>query len=154
MTEEDKKINRYKRIYNQLEELMLKSKEPNARMCSIVAVLHHKMPKFFWTGFYLLTTDKRLVVSTYQGALACMELKQNTGVCWTAINKKENLIVNNVEDFPGHIACDCRSKSEIVIPLKQENKIIGVLDVDSDQLGAFDEIDAEFLEKIVKLVYN
>lgn len=154
MTEENKKTNRYQRIYTQLKELMQKSKEPTARMCSIVAVLHHKMPNFFWTGFYLLTPDKRLAVSTYQGALACMELKQNTGVCWAAIDQKKTLIVPNVNDFPGHIACDCRSKSEIVIPIEREGKVIGVLDVDSDQLDAFDQTDADFLKKIVQLIYN
>lgn len=155
MDEKKSKTNRYNRIYKQIKELMKKSTDANARMCSVVAVLHHKMPNFFWTGFYLLTSDNRLVVSTYQGALACMELKKDTGVCWAAINKKSSVVVPNVELFEGHIACDSRSKSEIVVPLKnKENKIVGVLDVDSDILNAFDNIDAEFLEKILQLIYN
>lgn len=155
MDEKQSKTNRYNRIYKQIKELMKKSTDANARMCSVVAVLHHKMPNFFWTGFYLLTPDSRLVVSTYQGALACMELKKDTGVCWAAINKKSSIVVPNVELFEGHIACDSRSKSEIVVPLKnKENKIVGVLDVDSDILNVFDNIDAEFLEKILQLIYN
>jgi GAF domain-containing protein len=147
------KEKRYQHIYTQLQELMLKSIDIDARMCSIVAVLHHKMEKFFWTGFYCLNNGK-LIVKTYQGPVACMELKENTGVCWAGINSKKTIIVDDVEKFPDHIACDSRSKSEIVLPLYDKKaQIIGVLDIDSKELAAFDAIDAFWLEKILRLLY-
>ncbi len=150
-----KKAGRYERIYQQLAELMIKSTDYSARMSSIAAVLHHKMPGFFWTGFYLLTDDGRLVVRTYQGPVACMELKKDTGVCWAGINQQKTIVVPDVEKFPGHIACDSRSKSEIVVPVPNaQGKIIGVLDIDSDQLETFDTTDAEYLERIVSLIYQ
>lgn len=121
-------------------------------MATIAAVLHHKMEYFFWTGFYLLQ-DGKLQVGPYQGSLACINLAINTGVCWSAINQKNIVVVDDVREFPGHIACDSRSLSEIVVPLKNSNnEIIGVLDVDSTTSGSFDEVDAHWLEKIVNLV--
>ena len=149
-----KKEGRYERIYQQIADLMHKSSDPSARMCTVTAILYHKMPDFFWTGFYLLTPDKRLVVRTYQGPVACMELKKDTGVCWAGINQQKTIIVPDVEKFPDHIACDSRSKSEIVVPVKNpQGQIVGVLDIDSDKLNTFDETDAHELEKIVKLIY-
>ncbi len=148
-----KKQGRYERIYNQLKDLMIKSSDETARMCSIASVLHYKMDHFFWTGFYLLTPDQRLVVRTYQGPVACMELKKDTGVCWAGINQQKTMVVPDVEKFPGHIACDSRSKSEIVVPVKnRQGNIIGVLDIDSSVYSTFDEIDAAGLEKIVTLI--
>ncbi|HAN00355.1 MAG TPA: histidine kinase [Marinilabiliales bacterium] len=150
-----KKAGRYDRLYQQLAELMKKSNDPSARMSSVAAVLHHKMPGFFWTGFYLLTDDGRLVVRTYQGPVACMELKKGAGVCWAGINQQKTIVVPDVEQFPGHIACDSRSKSEIVVPVKDSHgNVIGVLDVDSDKLNTFDQTDAESLERIVSLIFN
>ena len=146
------KAKRYERIYIQLKSLLLKSDDLEARMCSIVALLHHKMNQFFWTGFYCLR-DGKLIVRTYQGSVACMELKKDIGVCWAGINQNRTIVVNDVEQFPGHIACDSRSKSEIVIPLRDKTgKIIGVLDIDSKELNTFDEIDAHWLGKIVDLL--
>jgi L-methionine (R)-S-oxide reductase len=146
------KSKRYEHIYKQLQELLLKSEDTDARMCSIVAVLHHKMEKFFWTGFYCLRNEK-LIVRTYQGPVACMELKKNTGVCWAGINAGRTIVVDDVEQFPGHIACDSRSRSEIVIPLHDKNgNVYGIMDIDSKELAAFDEVDALWLEKIVKLI--
>ncbi len=121
-------------------------------MATICAVLHHKMDYFFWTGFYLLQ-EGRLQVASYQGPLACIDLEKDKGVCWAGINSGETVIVGNVDEFPGHIACDSRSKSEIVIPLlNKDQEIIGVLDVDSTDFSAFDEVDKEWLGKIVKLI--
>lgn len=152
--DKNKKQARYRRIYSQIETLMHKSPDITARMCTVSAILHHKMDNFFWTGFYLLTPDNRLVVRTYQGPVACMELACNTGVCWAGINNKKTMVVPNVHDFPGHIACDSRSKSEIVVPVKNsDGNIIGVLDIDSQQIANFDEIDAHELEKIVSLIF-
>lgn len=153
--ENKKKQGRYERLHKQISDLMIKSTDATARMCSIAAILHHKMPDFFWTGFYVLTPDGRLVVRTYQGPVACMELANGTGVCWAAINEQKTMVVPDVEKFPGHIACDSRSKSEIVVPVKNsKNEIIGVLDIDSDKPAVFDEFDAEGLEKIVNLIYH
>jgi GAF domain-containing protein len=149
-----KKEGRYSRIYKQLDELVRKSDNPISHMATVVAVLHHKMEYFFWTGFYLLQNG-RLLVGPYQGPVACQELAKDKGVCWACVNRKETMVVADVHQFPDHIACDSRSKSEIVVPLRnKKQEIIGVLDVDSKDLASFDEIDAKWLEKMVELVYG
>ncbi len=143
---------RYERIYAQLDELFLKTKNKTSRLASIAALLHHKMSHFFWTGFYLLS-EGELVVGPYQGSLACPVLEKNKGVCWAGILRRQAVIVPYVHQFPGHIACDSRSNSEIVVPLFDEKgEVWGVLDVDSRDLDAFTEIDREWLEKIVSLI--
>ncbi|RLD87712.1 MAG: GAF domain-containing protein [Bacteroidetes bacterium] len=110
------------------------------------------MNYFFRTGFYLLQ-DGKLQVGPYQGALACINLARDTGVCWTAINQNKPVVVDDVEKFPGHITCDSRSKSEIVIPLKDDHdNIIGVMGVDSAVLNSFDEMDIKWLQKMSELV--
>ncbi|MFZ4401596.1 MAG: GAF domain-containing protein [Bacteroidales bacterium] len=145
------KTKRYEHIYIQLKSLLEKSNDLEANMCSIIALLHFKMDNFFWTGFYCLRNDE-LIARTYQGPIACMKLKKNTGVCWAVINAKQTIIVDDVEKFPGHIACDSRSKSEIVVPLHDmKGEVIGVLDIDSKELNNFDETDAFWLEKILGL---
>ena len=150
--EPQKKKERYERLYHQLQELVAKPGDLESRMSTIIAVLHHHMKDFFWTGFYLLKNGK-LIVQTYQGPLACQVLDENKGVCWAAINQQKTIVVPDVHQFPGHIACDSRSNSEIVVPLRNsQNEIIGVLDVDSNQLNSFDETDAESLEKILTLL--
>ena len=101
--ETSKKDSRYSRIYAQLEELVKKSENPTARMCTISSVLKHKLDYFFWCGFYFLSPEGKLIVRTYQGPVACMELKKDVGVCWASINQKKIVIVENVEQFPGHI---------------------------------------------------
>ena len=152
--EQQKKKGRYPRIYRQLQGLLEKPGNADARMATIVAVLHHKMESFFWTGFYFLDKGE-LIVKTYQGPVACQLLEKNTGVCWAGINQGKTIIVPDVHKFPGHIACDSRSQSEIVVPVRDaHNNITGVLDVDSSSLYAFDLVDAEFLEKIVALVFG
>ncbi len=153
--DKNKKEGRYHRLYNQIKELIDKSSNnPISDMATIVAVLHHKMDYFFWTGFYLIQNGK-LQVGPYQGSLACIDLPENTGVCWSAINSDKTVIVDDVHAFEGHIACDSRSNSEIVVLLKDKNgKTTGVLDVDSKEKSSFDETDAFWLEKIVNLVGN
>jgi len=149
---EDKKDGRYQRLYQQLSGLMVKSRDLHARMATLNALLYHKMDGFFWVGFYLLR-DGHLVVGPYQGPLACLELEQDKGVCWAGINRNESIVVPDVHAFPGHIACDSRSKSEIVIPLRDpEGRILGVLDIDSDRPACFDETDARRLEEMVRLL--
>jgi GAF domain-containing protein len=150
--EKQKKINRYKRLYLQIEELLKKSNDETAHMATVSAVLYHKIEYFFWCGFYRLI-DGELIVGTYQGPVACQILSKNKGVCWAAVNEKKTIVVPDVHQFSGHIACDSRSKSEIVIPCFDKNKnVIAVLDIDSSELHSFDEIDAEYLEKIISLL--
>jgi L-methionine (R)-S-oxide reductase len=146
------KADRYSRIHQQIRELFLKQEDSCARMATMNALLYHKMDGFFWVGFYLLRNG-RLLVGPYQGPLACLELPKNKGVCWEAINLGKPVVVNDVHAFPGHIACDPRSKSEIAIPVRdRDNFISGVLDIDSNLKNNFDETDAEQLEKIVSLL--
>ena len=149
-----KKAARYQRIYVQLKELLQKTDDHMARMASISAVLHHKMDHYFWTGFYLLKADK-LVVGPYQGPVACQELEKDKGVCWATIHQEAPVIVPDVHQFPDHIACDSRSRSEITIPvIDSQQKITAVFDVDSDQLNAFNDIDRDHLQKIIELIYS
>lgn len=123
-------------------------------MATIVAVLHHKMEYFFWTGFYMIY-DEELVVKTYQGPLACQVLLKHTGVCWAGFDQQKTIIVPDVHQFPGHIACDSRSNSEIVVPVwDASGTVTGVLDVDSVSLNSFDQTDAKWLEKITRLIYS
>lgn len=146
------KAGRYQRMHDQLKGLLEKPGNSLSKLATIVAVLHHKMDYFFWTGFYFLDNEE-LIAGPYQGPVACQLLAKDTGVCWASINQQKSLVVPNVHDFPGHIACDSRSNSEIVVPLRNtEGKIIGVLDVDSKELNSFDETDREGLEKILSLV--
>lgn len=146
------KKGRYERLYSQLEELFAKQGNGLSRMATTVAVLHHKMEEFFWTGFYLLDGDD-LIAGPYQGPVACQYLEKGTGVCWAGVLGGESIVVPDVHQFPGHIACDPRSKSEIVVPLKnRDGRVIGVLDVDSKNPDAFDADDREGLERIVALL--
>jgi len=148
-----KKAGRYERIHKQLAELVQKSQNTSARMATVIAVLHHKMDYFFWTGFYLLDEEK-MTVNIYQGPVACQILEKDKGVCWAAYNQKKTMVVEDVHDFPGHIACDSRSSSEIVVPFKNKGgEIIGVLDIDSKDKASFSEVDAVWLEKILELVW-
>lgn len=152
--EDRKKEGRYGRIYKQLSELVLKSNNTQARMATIIAVLHHKMDYFFWTGYYLIE-DGEMTVNSYQGPVACQILEKDKGVCWAAFNKKETVVVEDVHAFTDHIACDARSNSEIVVPLKNKTgEVIGVLDVDSSEKAAFTEVDAHWLEKILELIWS
>ncbi len=147
-----KKEARYKRLVSQIEELLKKCDNETARMATISAVLFYKMDYFFWCGFYRII-EGELIVGPYQGPLACQVLTKNKGVCWAAINQNKTIIVADVEKFPEHIACDSRSKSEIVILIKnKDGHVAGVLDIDSDKLGSFDETDARYLEIIVALL--
>lgn len=150
--ENARKEARYNRLKIQIEELLKKCDDETARMATISAVLYHKMDDFFWCGFYRLINGE-LVVGPYQGPLACQVLAKNKGVCWAGIKKGEPIVVPDVEKFPDHIACDSRSKSEIVIPYRnKEGEIAGVLDIDSEKLNSFDETDARFLQVIVSLL--
>jgi GAF domain-containing protein len=144
---------RYGRIRTQLEELFASNRDPVARMATMAALLHHKMPHFFWTGFYRLVGGK-LVVGPYQGPLACAVLDGPAGVCWAGVHRAEPVLVPDVHAFPGHVACDERSQSEVVVPVRDASgAIVAVLDVDSDQPDAFSETDVEGLVAVVALIH-
>ena len=128
--------------------------EPNltARMATVAAMLAQSFERFFWTGFYVVDPDRpgELVVGPYQGTLGCLRIGFGQGVCGTAAAERRTLIVPDVEAFPGHIACDSRSRSEIVVPaIGPGGRLLGVLDVDSTELAAFDEVDSQWLERIL-----
>jgi L-methionine (R)-S-oxide reductase len=145
---------RYARIVAQLEPLYAKVTDPQARMASAAALLHHKMPHFFWTGFYRLVGGD-LVVGPYQGPIACMVLERHTGVCWAAVDRGEPVLVPDVHAFPGHIACDSRSQSEVVVPVRDgTGAIVGVLDVDSDKPASFSPVDVDGLTVVAALIHG
>lgn len=122
-----------------------------ALMATINSILSHRFPYYFWTGFYRVCGD-RLGVGPYIGTVGCLQIEFGRGVCGTAAARRETIIVPDVQQFPGHIACDPNTKSEIVVPVFDRNRtLVAVLDVDSDQLDAFDEEDREGLERIVAL---
>jgi len=151
--DELKKTGRYQRIINQLEELLTKTSDPIARMATIAAVLSHKFDYFFWCGFYFLNDDK-MIVGPYQGPVACQVL-EGTGVCLASVKQNQSIIVADVHKFPGHIACDSRSNSEIVVPVRdRDGNIRAVLDVDSTSFNSFDETDRQQLEIITAMIYQ
>jgi L-methionine (R)-S-oxide reductase len=152
---DQRRTGRYERIYVQLKDL-IEDKSPSlvAAMATICAVLHHKMSHHFWTGFYFvseLSGEIELYIGPYQGPVACQVLRER-GVCLHCVRTKEPVVVPDVEQFPGHVACDARSKSEIVLPVKKGDEVIAVLDVDSDKLAQFDDDDIAPLAEILSLL--
>lgn len=143
----DKK-ERYASLIPQIEALVAGEDDQIANLANVSAALKSAMG-FFWVGFYLLKGDE-LVLGPFQGPIACTRIKKGEGVCGQSWEKAETIIVPDVEQFPGHIACSSDSKSEIVVPLIKKGEVIGVLDVDSDVLNSFDEVDREYLERLVK----
>ena len=153
MADRGGKVERYRRILSQAQDLVADVPGSVARMSTVAALLHHKMPGFSWTGFYLLDGGE-LVVGPYQGLVACLVLEKGRGVCWAAIERGEPVVVPDVHAFPGHIACDSRSRSEIVVPVRHgDGSIAGVLDLDSTRLAWFDDADARGLEPLADLVF-
>jgi L-methionine (R)-S-oxide reductase len=147
-----KRTGRYERIYEQLKDL-IEDKSPDlvAAMATLCAVLHHKMSHHFWTGFYFVNSGNELHIGPYQGPVACQVLQDN-GVCLHCVRTKQPVVVPDVHQFPGHIACDARSKSEIVLPVMKGDEVIAVLDVDSNKLAQFDEDDVAPLAQILSLL--
>lgn len=142
------KRERYASLIPQIEALVAGEDDQTANLANASAALKSAMG-FFWVGFYLLKGDE-LVLGPFQGPIACTRIKKGKGVCGQSWAKAETIIVPDVEQFPGHIACSSDSKSEIVVPLIKKGEVIGVLDVDSDVLNSFDEVDREYLERLVK----
>ncbi len=145
------KAERYEELLPQIKALIADETDTVANLANICAVLKYNMPGFFWVGFYTLKNGE-LVLGPYQGPLACTRIQMGKGVCGTAALRRETIIVPDVDKFPGHIACSSLSKSEIVIPLFNGNNVAGVLDVDSDSLNMFDEVDKKYLEELCNLV--
>jgi GAF domain-containing protein len=140
----------YTTLIPQVQALLSGEKDVVANMANLVAALKEQF-NFFWVGFYLVKKNE-LVLGPFQGPVACTRIAKGRGVCGTSWQNAQTLIVPDVEKFPGHIACSSLSKSEIVIPIFKDAHVIGVLDVDSDSLGAFDETDARFLEQMVQMI--
>ncbi len=126
-----------------------------AGMATVACILQHAFPHFFWTGFYRVVEPNLLAIGPYQGTLGCLTIPLDRGVCGFSATAKETVIVDDVHEFEGHIACDSRTCSEIVVPLfDSKGEVIGVLDIDSVEFSAFDMIDAKYLEEICKLLSN
>ena len=147
------KEEQYKLLVSQIASLIEGEKDMIAVMSNVAAAIHQTMG-FWWTGFYRVA-DGELVLGPFQGPVACMHIAFGKGVCGTAWQRAETVIVPDVEQFPGHIACSSASRSEIVVPVfGVDGKVIAVLDIDSDQLATFDETDRKYLEEIAHLLKN
>ena len=144
------KSEKYALLYKQIEALVAGESDTIANMANVAAMIHHTFG-FWWTGFYRVEGEE-LVLGPFQGPLACSRIKFGKGVCGTAWKEQATQVVPDVEQFPGHIACSSLSRSEIVVPVWKEDVISAVLDIDSEHLATFDQIDKEWLEKIVKLL--
>lgn len=140
------KEEKYRELLPQLHALTSTETDFIANLANLAAALKQTF-NFFWVGFYIIK-EKELVLGPFQGPIACTRIRFGRGVCGTAWKEARTLVVPDVEQFPGHIACSSDSKSEIVVPLIKDGKVIGVLDIDSDSLDNFDETDARYLEEI------
>lgn len=140
----------YKSIIPQITALLEGESDQIANLANVAAALKEQF-KWFWVGFYLVKGDE-LVLGPFQGPVACTRIKKGKGVCGASWQHNEVLVVPDVDQFPGHIACASASRSEIVLPLYQGEEIIGVMDVDSEYLSHFDDIDAKYLKKIINIL--
>ncbi|MBO5350618.1 MAG: GAF domain-containing protein [Alistipes sp.] len=144
------KEERYALLYEQIMALLEGETDEVARMANMTSMIHFTFG-FFWTGFYRVVGEE-LVLGPFQGPLACMRIRHGKGVCGSAWAAGRTLVVPDVDQFPGHIACSSLSRSEIVVPLWREGQVWGVLDIDSKELATFDETDQAWLEKIVATI--
>lgn len=140
----------YEVILPQIEALISSEPDLYANLANISAALKEAFG-FFWVGFYLVKGEQ-LVLGPFQGPIACTRINKGKGVCGTSWGKSQTLIVPDVDAFPGHIACSSASRSEIVVPVFKGNEVFGVLDIDSDSLSDFDEVDQKYLEKLISLL--
>lgn len=144
------KTEKYQLIYKQVQSLLEGETDMTANMANICALLHREFG-FWWTGFYRASGEE-LVLGPFQGPVACTRIPFSKGVCGSSWQRAETIVVPDVEEFPGHIACSSESRSEIVVPVCQNGKIIAVLDIDSEHLATFDSTDKLWLEQIVSLL--
>ena len=145
------KIEKYRLFTEQIRALIEGETDSVAVMANVCAAIHEAMG-FWWTGFYRVINDE-LVLGPFQGPVACMHIGFGKGVCGTAWKEQRTIIVPDVEQFPGHIACSSLSRSEIVVPIfSKDGAVVAVLDIDSKELSTFDEIDQEYLEGICRML--
>ena len=144
------KSTKYQELYKQIKSVVSDESDSIANMANTAALLHEAFG-FWWTGFYIVR-DNQLVLGPFQGTVACTRIGFGKGVCGTAWKMRETVIVPDVHQFPGHIACSSLSQSEIVVPILNNGEVYAVLDIDSKYLSTFDETDKDWLEKIVILL--
>ena len=145
------KAQKYQMLVSQIASLIEVETDQIAVMSNVVAAIHQEM-KFWWTGFYRVIGDE-LLLGPFQGPVACMHIPFGRGVCGTAWQRQQTVVVPDVDQFPGHIACSSQSRSEIVVPVfGPDGKVTAVLDIDSDQLATFDDVARQYLEQICKLI--
>jgi GAF domain-containing protein len=144
------KEDQYQSIIPQIKALLEGEPDLVANLANMVAALKEQFG-WFWVGFYLVKEDQ-LVLGPFQGPIACTRIRKGKGVCGTSWEKAQTIVVPDVEKFPGHIACSSLSKSEIVVPVIRNKKVMAVLDVDSEELDTFDDTDKKYLEQIVQLI--
>ena len=144
------KADKYKELYKQLASLLKGESDQIANMANMAALIHETFG-FWWTGFYIVKSEQ-LVLGPFQGPIACTRIPYGKGVCGTSWQRQETIVVPDVHEFPGHIACSSLSRSEIVVPIFSNNEVYAVLDIDSKELATFDDTDKDWLEKIVELL--
>lgn len=150
---DQQKIATYERVTQEIEAVLAGETDLLAAMATVVCLLHYAFDTYFWTGFYRRVGPDRLLIGSYQGTLGCLHITFDRGVCGACARSEQTVIVPDVHQFPGHIACDANSKSEIVVPVfDRAGRLIAVFDVDSDQYDSFDEIDQQYLERIMALL--
>lgn len=142
---------KYTQLLPQIEALISGEENLVANLANVAAALKEVFD-FFWVGFYWVDGEDELVLGPFQGPIACTRIRKGKGVCGTSFEQKAPLLVPDVDAFPGHIACNALSKSELVVPLLKDNKVLGVLDVDSEQLNDFSEVDRHFLTLLAELL--
>ena len=145
------KIEKYEMLMPQAAALVEGETDVIARMANVAALLHREMG-FWWTGFYRVA-DGELVLGPFQGPIACTRIAYGRGVCGTSWKEDRTVAVPDVEQFPGHIACSSESRSEIVVPVRQNGTIVAVLDIDSRDLATFDDTDRLYLERIADMIF-
>ncbi len=144
------KHEKYELLYKQIAAVVSAESDTIANMANVAAMIHHTFG-FWWTGFYRVVGDE-LVLGPFQGPMACTRIARGRGVCGTAWSEGRTQLVEDVDKFPGHIACSSLSRSEIVVPVWHDNTIVAVLDIDSEHLATFDHVDQEWLERIVEMM--
>ncbi len=148
-----RKIAAYEEVVQAIEATLEGETDLLAAMVTVVCLLHYTFDTYFWTGFYRRVGPERLLIGPYQGTLGCLEITFDRGVCGACARSGQTVVVPDVHQFPGHIACDAASKSEIVVPVfDRAGRLVAVFDVDSDQVNAFDEVDQRYLEQIMALL--
>ena len=140
----------YQEVLAQVESLCADESDMIAKMANVSALLHSEFG-FWWTGFYRVVADE-LLLGPFQGPLACVHIGYGRGVCGTAWKEERTVVVPDVERFPGHIACSSASRSEIVVPVWADGRVVAVLDIDSRHLATFDDVDARYLEQVCRLL--